>query len=63
MVGGNKRVETVPADWVDTVRRRVEAGRQFKEATAELLIIQAELLVLARNQRSRASHHSPSPTP
>ena len=53
MAGGNKRVESVPADWVDTVRRRVEVGRRFKEASAELLLIQAELLVLARKQRAR----------
>lgn len=63
MVGGKKRVETVPADWVDTVRRRVEAGRQFKEAAAELLVIHADLLVLARNQRWRGSHSRSSPTP
>ena len=62
MAGGKKRVETVPAHWVDPVRRRVEAGRQFKEAAAELLVIRAELLVLARNQRSRASHPRSSPT-
>jgi hypothetical protein len=54
---------SLPADWVDTVRQRVEAGSQLKEAAAELLVIHAELSVLARNQRSRASHHSPSPTP
>ena len=58
MAGGNKRVESVPADWVDTVRRRVEAGRRFKEAAAELLVLQAELLVLARKQRARR----PAPT-
>lgn len=63
MVGGKKRVETIPAGWVDTVRQGVEAGRQFKEAAAELLVIHAELLVLARNQRSRASHHRSSGTP
>jgi hypothetical protein len=55
MTGGKKRVETIPADWIDVVRPRVEAGRHFKEAAAELLRIHAELLVLARNQRPRPS--------
>jgi len=53
MAGGKKRVETIPAEWLDAVRPRVEAGRHFKEAAAELLRINAELLVLARNQRQR----------
>jgi len=35
MAGGRKRVETVPADWLDAVRPRVEAGRHFKEAAAD----------------------------
>jgi hypothetical protein len=53
MAGGKKRVETIPADWIDAVRPRVAAGRHFKAAAAELLWINAELLVLARNQRTR----------
>ena len=53
MAGGKKRVETIPAEWLDAVRPRVEAGRHFKEAAAELLRINAELMVLARNQRHR----------
>lgn len=63
MAGGKKRVETIPADWLDAVRPRVEAGRHFKEAAAELLRINAELLVLARNQRSRSSRRPASPPP
>jgi len=55
MAGGKKRVETIPADWIDAIRPRVEAGRHFKEAAAELLLINAELLVLARKQRTRPS--------
>src|SRR5437588_6996618 len=50
MAGGKKRVETIPADWIDVVRPRVEAGRHFKQAAAELLLINAELLVLAQKQ-------------
>ena len=61
MVGGKKRVETIPADWVGAIRPRVEAGRRFKETAAELLAIHAELLVLARNQRPRPSRRSAPP--
>lgn len=53
MARGKKRVETIPADWSDQIRPRVEAGRSFKAAAAELLRINAELLVLARKQRTR----------
>jgi len=63
MVGGKKRVETVPADWIDAVRPRVAAGRHFKQAAAELLLINAELLVLARNQRARPSRRPVSSPP
>ena len=62
MAGGKKRVETIPADWVDTIRPRVQAGRRFKEAAAELLLLNAELLVLARNQRPRPTRRPASPT-
>ena len=63
MSGGKKRVETIPADWLDVIRPRVESGRRFKEAAAELLLINAELLVLARNQRSRPSRRPAQPSP
>ncbi len=62
MAGGKKRVETIPADWIDLIRPRVKAGRRLKQIAAEMLAIHAELLVLARNQRSRASH-GPTPSP
>lgn len=61
MTGGKKRVETIPADWIDTVRSRVKAGRHFKQAAAELLRINAELLVLARKQRRTSGRSTPSP--
>ena len=51
MSGGKKRVESIPAAWLDVVRSRVEAGRRFKEAAAELLLINAEILLLARKER------------
>lgn len=63
MAGGHKRVETIPAEWVDAVRPRVEAGRHFKQAAAELLLLNAELLVLARNQRARPSRRPAAPPP
>lgn len=53
MVDGQKRVERIPAAWVADVRRRVEAGRQFKEAVAEMLAANAQLLVLERQQRGQ----------
>src|SRR5712691_542276 len=63
MAGGKKRVETIPADWLDAIRPRVEAGRGFKEAAAELLLINAELLVLARKQRPHPPRRPTPPPP
>lgn len=53
MVGGQKRVEHIPAGWVESVRRRVELGRQVKDALAEILAANAQLLALERRQRRR----------
>ena len=53
MVQGRKRVERIPAAWADAVRRRVEAGRAFREAVAEVFALNAELLVLERRQRPK----------
>ena len=61
MAGGKKRVEHIPADWIDSVRPQVEAGRHFKEAAAEVLVVNAELLALARNQRRRPARRSGQP--
>ena len=58
MADGKKRVEAVPSDWVDQIRPRVKAGR-FKQAAAELLRINAELLVLARKQRPARRRAAP----
>lgn len=63
MAAGKKRVETVPAEWLDAIRPLVQAGRRFKEIAAQLLAVNAELLVLARKQRSRPPHGSASPPP
>jgi hypothetical protein len=53
MVQGQKRVQHIPKDWVDDVRRCVQAGREFQEAVREVLAVNAQLLVLARKQRKR----------
>jgi hypothetical protein len=57
MVDGKKHVESVPAGWIDAIRPAVDAGRGFKDAVAELFAINAQLLVLARQQRRR---HAPA---
>jgi hypothetical protein len=57
MVDGKKHVESVPAGWIDAVRPAVDAGRGFKDAVTELFALNAQLLVLARQQRRR---HAPA---
>lgn len=51
MVNGQKRVERIPEDWVEQVRRRVTEGRAFKEAVAEVFTANALLLAIERTQR------------
>jgi len=51
MSNGKKCVHYIPPDWADAVRLRVDSGRQFKEAMAELLATNAQLLALERKQR------------
>jgi len=53
MVDGKKRVESVPTEWIDSVRPAVDAARGFKDAVSELFAINAQLLVLTRQQRPR----------
>lgn len=53
MVEGKKRVERIPAEWAEDVARRVEAGRSFREAVNGILVANAELLVLERQQRAK----------
>ncbi len=53
MVDGRKQVLHVPAEWVEDIRRRVEAGRAFQDAVREVLAANAQLLTLARKQRRR----------
>ena len=51
MLDGQKRVEHVPADKVEEIRGRVEAGREFQDAVREVLAANARLIVLERQQR------------
>jgi hypothetical protein len=53
MVGGKKRVERIPPEWVEEVQHRVEAGREFKEAVAEVFAANAQLWALWRKQQGR----------
>lgn len=53
MVGGKRHVERIPKGWVEEVQRRVKAGREFQDAVREVLAINAQLLVRARQQRRR----------
>ena len=53
MVQGQRRAERIPRDWVQEVERRVAAGREFQDAVREVLAANAQLLVLARQQRKK----------
>jgi len=53
MVEGKKQVEHIPNAWVEEVQRLVAAGREFKEAVAEVFATNAQLLALGRKQRRR----------
>src|SRR4029078_2937523 len=51
MVQGKKRVENIPQAGAEAFRQRVDQGRQFKGALAELFVLNAELLVLDRKRQ------------
>jgi hypothetical protein len=51
MSGGKRRVERIPAEWAEEVRRQVEAGRALQDAIKDMLTANAELLVLWRKQQ------------
>lgn len=55
MADGRKRVVHVPTETVEDVRARVETGNAFKSRIAELLAINAQLMVLDRQARTRAA--------
>jgi hypothetical protein len=53
MVDGKKHTQHVPKEMVAEVQKRVAAGREFQDAVREVLAANAQLLVLARQQRRR----------
>jgi hypothetical protein len=59
MVKGQRHVQRIPRDWVEEVQQRVAAGREFQDAVREVLAANAQLLVLARQQRKKkkSKHH------
>jgi hypothetical protein len=58
MADGRKRVVHVPTDGVDAVRARVETGNAVKRALAEFLGINAQLMVLDRQERARTARRA-----
>ncbi len=56
MVDGKKRVEPIPAAWVEEIRPLVVQGREYKDAVAEVFAANAQLLALWRkHQRKKKS--------
>ena len=53
LAGGKKQVERIPVVWLEGVQRRVDAGREFKQAVAEVCAAHAQLLALWRKQKDR----------
>ncbi len=53
MVEGKKRVEHVPDELIGDVRRRVEQGNAYKSGVAELMAINAQILILERRARKQ----------
>jgi len=53
MVEGKKRVEHVPNELLDTIRTRVEEGNAYKSEVAELMAVNAQLLLLGRRERKQ----------
>ena len=53
MVDGKKRVEAIPAAWVEEIRPLVVQGREYKDAVAEVFAVNAQLLALWRKQKRK----------
>jgi hypothetical protein len=53
MVEGKKRVERIPAEWVEEIRPLVLEGRAYKDAVSEIFAINAQLLALWRKQNQK----------
>jgi hypothetical protein len=52
VVKGKKHVQHIPKEWVEDVRWRVEAGREFQDAVRGVPAANAQLLVLAYHGNS-----------
>jgi hypothetical protein len=53
MIDRKKRVEHIPNELVQTVRERAEKGNDYKSKVAELMAINAQLLILKRRARKQ----------
>ena len=53
MSEGKKRVEHIPSELVEAVRLRVEQGNAYKGRVAELMALNAQLLILERRARKQ----------
>lgn len=53
MVDRKKRVEHIPNELVEAVRRRVGQGNAYKSGVAELMALNAQLLILERRARKQ----------
>jgi hypothetical protein len=53
MLEGKKQVLRISEDWVAEVQRRVDSGREFREAAAEVFAANARLLALGRQESKR----------
>lgn len=53
MVDRKKRVDHIPNELVDAVRRRVGQGNAYKSGVAELMAVNAQLLILERRARKQ----------
>lgn len=62
MVDGKKRVEHVPTELLDTVRVRLQEGNAYKSDVAELMAINAQLLLLGRRARKQQEAATKSAT-
>ena len=62
MVDGKKRVEHVPNELLDTVRERLQEGNAYKSDVAELMAINAQLLLLGRRARKQQEAATKSAT-
>src|SRR2546427_6198355 len=53
MVDRKKRVEHIPHELIDLVQERVAQGKAYKSGVAELMAINAQLLVFERRARKQ----------